>query len=243
MIEFRDICQNFGSKPILKNISLSLAPGQTHVLLGSSGVGKSTLLRILIGVQKPSHGEVLINGQRQACSDPANIGYVPQQGGLFPHLTGFENVVLVAKARHFPAQEIAERWKEIAPLVSLKSDIFQRYPHEISGGESQRIAILRALFLNPPLLVLDEPLSALDPLVRCRLRSDLKALFNQLKKTVVIVTHDLAEAAFFGHTISLLHDGSLIQSSTFETLRDRPSHPFVTEFIQSQRDLQLQEFV
>lgn len=241
MIELKDISHTFAGKLVLKNITLTLRPGQTHVLLGRSGAGKSTLLRILIGVLRPGQGEILVSGHRLERSDPADIGYVPQQGGLFPHLTGYENVVLVAKTRGWPAEKIAARWNEIAPLVSLKPEIFDRYPHEISGGESQRIAILRAVFLNPARLVLDEPLSALDPLVRSKLQTDLKALFNRLKKTVIIVTHDLAEAAYFGHTINLLHDGSLIQSGPFEELRDHPAHPFVTEFIQSQRDLQLKE--
>jgi osmoprotectant transport system ATP-binding protein len=241
VIKFSGISQSFGAKPILKNIDIALDRGKTHVLLGRSGSGKSTLLKILLGTQKPLRGEVRINGNIVSHADPREIGYVPQDGGLFPHLTNFQNVTIVAKARGWTADRIEKRFREIAPLVSMREELFSRYPREISGGESQRLAILRALFLDPPILVLDEPLSALDPIVRSNLQTDLKTLFNRLQKTVIIVTHDLAEAAYFGHSIHLLSGGDLLQSGTFEDLRDHAKHPFVTEFIQSQRALQLKD--
>lgn len=241
MIAFKRISLSFSTKPVLRDINLQLPAGKTHVLLGRSGSGKTTLLKILIGILRPDSGGAHINDRSVVGCDPQQIGYIPQDGGLFPHLTNFANITLVAKARGWQPSGIQARFATIAPLVSLRNEIFSKYPQECSGGERQRIAILRALFLDPPILVLDEPLSALDPLVRSQLQGDLKELFNNLKKTVIIVTHDLAEAAFFGHSISLLRNGELVQTGTFEDLRDRPAHQFVTEFIQSQRALEIVE--
>lgn len=197
-----------------------------------------------MGLLSPDQGEVSIAGRKLADSTREewleHIGYIPQNGGLFPHLTARKNVTLVAEARGWDAKKIEERWNEIFPLIQLRADLMNRFPKQLSGGEGQRVAIFRALFLNPKLLVLDEPLSALDPIVRSNLQTELKNLFNRLKKTVVIVTHDLAEAAYFGHTINILKSGELLQSGSFEELSSHPAHSYVEEFIRSQRSIEIE---
>lgn len=246
MVAFRHVTKSQSGQLILKDISFSWPNGQTHVLLGQSGSGKTTVLRTLMGLIPPDQGEVWLDDRRQGVVPREqwleSIGYIPQQGGLFPHLTAQQNVTLVAEARGWSKNRIEKRWNEIFHLMQLKEELLSRYPKELSGGEVQRIAILRALFLNPQLLVLDEPFGALDPIVRSNLQTELKDLFNRLKKTVIIVTHDLAEAAYFGHTINILRNGELLQSGTFEELRDHPSHPFVEEFIRSQRSIEIEGF-
>jgi osmoprotectant transport system ATP-binding protein len=241
LIEFKSIEKNVGGKEVLNRVSLTIARGQTHILLGPSGSGKTTLLKILMGLVAPTHGDVWIDGHNPRSMPLAQwvkrIGYVPQAGGLFPHLTVYENVTLVARAQKWPDALIAKRWSEITPLVSLHLELTNRFPKQISGGEAQRVAILRALFLDPEFLVLDEPLSALDPVVRSGMQSELKGLFDRLQKTVVIVTHDIAEAAYLGNCISLLHAGTVLQTGSFSDLRDHPAHPYVSEFVRSQRSL------
>jgi osmoprotectant transport system ATP-binding protein len=197
-----------------------------------------------MGLLPPDEGDVFVGQRRlgEVSRDEwlGSIGYIPQQGGLFPHLTARNNILLVAEARGWSSQEIERRWEELFPLMHLNLELMTRYPKQLSGGEVQRVAIFRALFLNPQLLVLDEPLSALDPIVRSSLQTELKNLFNRLKKTVVIVTHDLAEAAFFGHTINILKAGELLQSGTFQELSTHPAHPYVEEFVRSQRSIEIE---
>lgn len=197
-----------------------------------------------MGLLTPTEGEVRIGkrllGEVSREEWLRSIGYIPQQGGLFPHLTARNNVLLVAEARGWNRQQIEQRWEELFPVIQLSRDLMNRYPKELSGGEIQRVAIFRALFLNPQLLVLDEPLSALDPIVRSNLQTELKNLFNGLKKTVVIVTHDLAEAAYFGHSINILRGGELLQSGSFEELSTHPAHPYVEEFVRSQRSIEIE---
>lgn len=243
MVEFRHVTRFHAKRAVLRDVSFRWPEGQTHVLLGQSGSGKTTVLRTLMGLLPPDSGEVLIGGRRLGDVSRQewlqSIGYIPQQGGLFPHLNARKNVTLVAKARGWDPIKIESRWHEIFPLIQLRTDLMNRFPKELSGGEIQRLAIFRALFLNPQLLVLDEPLSALDPIVRSNLQTELKSLFNRLKKTVIIVTHDLAEAAYFGHTINILKAGELLQSGSFEELTSHPAHPYVEEFIRSQRSIQI----
>lgn len=237
MIEIRKLSKLFDKIEALKEISLTLPAGQNHVVIGSSGSGKTTLLRLLLGLEKPTEGSIFLSNKDLSQEKPAleDIGYMPQSGGLFPHMTAAENVRLVAKLQNWEEKKIATRQDELTQLIGLDEEILQRYPSQLSGGQKQRVSLMRALFLNPALLVLDEPLGALDPLIRFDLQTELAAVFTRLKKTVIIVTHDLSEAIFFGDTITLLHEGELIQTGSFQDLSERPAAAFVTKFLQAQR--------
>lgn len=223
---------------MLHNVSLSLKSGQTHVLLGSSGSGKSTLLRLICGLIDPTSGEIFFDKRKMSSKVQlklaSEIGYVIQEGGLFPHLTARNNIALSAQTHGWTRAKIKERVNYLANLVQLDETLLDRFPRQLSGGQRQRIALMRALMLDPPLLLLDEPLGALDPIVRSELQKELKRIFNLVKKTVVLVTHDVGEGAFFGHTISLFHDGALLQHGDFKSFIDHPVSDFVTRFIHAQ---------
>ena len=220
-------------------IDLEVPEGRTLVVLGPSGSGKTTLLRLLLGLLHPEQGTVRFRGEDLRTLDPAalrrRIGYVVQGGGLFPHLTGEGNVTLVARFLKWPAERIARRVAELCRLAQLPSDALARYPAQLSGGQAQRVGLLRSLMLDPEVLLLDEPLGALDPVTRYDLQEDLRAAFEQLRKTVVLVTHDLAEAAFFGHRLALMHDGRIAQVGTFEELSRAPADATVARFLHAQR--------
>ena len=242
MIQLRAVTKRFGDvAPALDAVDLELPTGKTSVLIGPSGCGKSTVLRLIVGLVEPTSGTVEIRGERVT---PANveslrrrIGYVIQDGGLFPHLTALQNITLMAAHLRRPAQETATRVDELCALTRLPREHLTRYPVELSGGQRQRVSLMRALMLKPEVLLLDEPLGALDPLVRTSLQRELREIFQQLRQTIVLVTHDIAEAAYLGDTLVLMNEGSVVQQGTFEELRDRPSTPFVAEFINAQRSL------
>jgi len=163
------------------------------------------------------------------------IGYVIQDGGLFPHLTALANATLLARYLGKDGTWIEQRVNELAALVSISRDTLARYPSGLSGGERQRVALMRALMLDPEVLMLDEPLAALDPIIRRGLQTELKQIFGRLDKTVVLVTHDLQEAAWFAGEIVLMRDGRIVQRGTLEDLLARPAEPFVSEFVHAQR--------
>lgn len=220
---------------------LRVEPRTTLALIGPSGCGKSTLLRLIIGLLRPDRGGVRIGG---TAMEPATrrglrlrMGYVVQEGGLFPHLTAEANVAIVARDLGWPRSRIDPRVAELADLTRLTGAMLRRYPAELSGGQRQRVALMRALMLDPEILLLDEPLAALDPMIRSGLQEELKVLFEKLRKTVVFVTHDIAEAAFLGGEIALMRQGRIVQRGAFEDLLRRPADPFVTEFIRAQRPL------
>jgi osmoprotectant transport system ATP-binding protein len=173
---------------------------------------------------------------------PANLlqtrqrmGYVIQEGGLFPHLSVRDNVTVMARYLQRNSDWIANRLAELAQLVRLPHELMNRFPAELSGGQRQRVSLMRALMLDPELLLLDEPLGALDPMIRYELQQELKSIFVQLGKTVVMVTHDIAEAAFFGDTLALMRDGRIVQTGSFKDLARTPAEPFVEQFINAQR--------
>jgi osmoprotectant transport system ATP-binding protein len=241
MLDLTNISKSFGGKPVLHDVNLHIPKGATHALIGSSGSGKTTLLRITLGLLPFDRGYVRIEGHAMLSFTPAQwaerIGYVPQEGGLFPHLTGRGNIVLIAKFRGWSAAKIKSRSDELGELVGLAPEILDRYPHEMSGGQRQRVAIMRAAFLDPPVMLLDEPMGALDPLIRVSLQSELKSIFKRLGKTVLLVTHDLSEAVFLAEGITLLHEGHVVQSGSYRDLLLNPAHDFVRHFIQAQRRL------
>lgn len=235
MLELQHICKRFDDKSVLDDVSLMVPQGATHALIGSSGSGKTTLLRITLGLIPFDRGYVKINGQpllsfsRTEWAD--RIGYVPQEGGLFPHLSASENIVLVARLRGWDKARINSRLIELTSLVDLDTTILERFPHELSGGQRQRVAVMRAAFMDPPVMLLDEPMGALDPLIRRDLQHELKSIFQRLKKTVVIVTHDLSEAVFLAEQITLLHHGRVVQTGSYQELVCQPADPFVSLFV------------
>ena len=238
MIEIKNVSKYYAGRPALKNINLSLKEGETHIFLGSSGSGKSTLLRIVSGLIDADEGHISISGETVSSQNQrklsSRIAYVIQEGGLFPHLTARENVGLAARLAGWNEQKIKARVSELCSLVQLEEVSLEQFPKQLSGGQRQRIALMRALMLDPPLILLDEPLGALDPLVRSELQKELKRIFNQVKKTVIMVTHDIGEGAFFGHTLSLFNEGQLIQHGNFKSFIQNPASDFVTRFIRAQ---------
>jgi len=239
MIKIADVTKHYDHKMVLNHISIGFEQEKTHVLLGSSGSGKSTLLRLITGLTQFSEGSISINGEIMNAANQQQLvrkmGYVIQDGGLFPHLTVVDNVILVAKTLGWDKEKIRLRLVDLLSLVEFDPLLLKRFPQQLSGGQKQRVGLMRALFLNPAILLLDEPLGALDPIVRSSLQNQLKEIFNRLKKTVLLVTHDIGEAAYFGHTITLMNEGRIVQNGTFEELVAHPIEPFVTEFINAQK--------
>jgi osmoprotectant transport system ATP-binding protein len=242
LFETRNLTKRFGETTALDDVSLELERGTTTAVIGPSGCGKSTLLNCLNGLIQPDSGDVFFAGQLITEMDHARrvevrrrIGYVIQEGGLFPHLTAHENAELVSKLCGDAPNRRAARVRELAQLVDLPHERLRDYPDQLSGGERQRVGIIRALMREPEALLLDEPMGALDPLTRAGLQGDLSEIFDRLGTTVVLVTHDLAEAATLADTIVVMRDGSVVQRADFATLRDSPANDFVAEFVSAQR--------
>jgi osmoprotectant transport system ATP-binding protein len=241
MLVLEHMSKAFDGKPVLTDVGLAIPKGATRALIGSSGSGKTTLLRITLRLIDPDQGTVRINDQPLSAFGPEEwadqIGYVPQDGGLFPHLTAEQNVALVPRLRRWTPQRLAQRIGELLQLVALDAALLPRFPHELSGGQKQRVAIMRAAMMDPAVMLLDEPMAALDPLIRSALQQDLKAIFQRLSKTVLIVTHDLGEAVFLAEQVTLLHAGKVLQTGNYRDLVLTPADPFVTSFINAQRTL------
>ncbi len=239
MIQLEDISKSFDGIEVLHHITLEIPEHKTVVLIGPSGCGKSTLLRLMVGLLWPDSGQISlfnktlsnenVEGLRQ------QVGFVLQDGGLFPHLTAAQNISLMASFLKRDSAWIESRLKELCDLTHLDRDILERYPRQLSGGQVQRVALMRALMLDPQILFLDEPLGALDPLHRVGLQEDMKVIFQQLGKTVVLVTHDMGEAASLGDLIVIMRDGNVLQYDTLSNLSANPTDPFINEFINAQR--------
>lgn len=238
MIHFRQVGKVFGEAVLLQATDLEIPDHKTTVLIGPSGSGKSTILRLISGLIEPTTGRIEINGkplQRTTLPDlRRRMGYVIQSGDLFPHLTARQNVLLVAKELRLPVNEMRARLEELCAMVRLPQDRLDQYPVELSGGEQRRVSLVRALMLNPEILLLDEPMGALDPMVRAGLLVDLKAMFDRLKTTVILVTHNLMEAARLGDWIVLLKQGRVVQQAPFAEFSSCPAEPFVSEFFHAQ---------
>ncbi|MDR3689389.1 MAG: ATP-binding cassette domain-containing protein [Fimbriimonas sp.] len=241
MINLTNVCKRYGSLTALQPTNLEIPSGKVTALIGPSGCGKSTILRIIVGLVRPDSGEIRIDGARMdpesSLSLRRKLGYVIQDGGLFPHLTARQNVTLMSEHLGKPVDEVQRRVEALADLTRFPKDSLDRYPLELSGGQRQRVGLMRALALEPSTLLLDEPLGALDPLVRSGLQADLKEIFIRLGQTVVLVTHDMGEAAYLADQIVLLREGAVVQQGTLEDFQKRPAEPFVTEFLNAQRAL------
>ncbi len=239
MLRLTQISKRYGDHPALAPTDLRIERATTVVLVGPSGCGKSTLLRLIAGLVTPDSGTVHLDDTLITADNIQQLrqrmGYVIQEGGLFPHLSVQANVTLMARYLRRDRNWIDERLEQLMQLVHLPPDLLTRFPCELSGGQRQRVGLMRALMLDPELLLLDEPLGALDPMIRYQLQQELRAIFAQLGKTVVLVTHDLAEAAYLGHTLVLIKDGRIVQTGPFEALARRPAETFVQEFIHAQR--------
>jgi osmoprotectant transport system ATP-binding protein len=220
-------------------IDLAIPEATTTALIGPSGAGKSTLLRMLNGLVRPDSGTVKFRGRPLPVDGieaiRRQIGYVVQGGGLFPHLEAIENVTLVARWLRWQPSRIAARIEELSAVARLPRDALRRLPRHLSGGQAQRVSLMRALMLDPDVLLLDEPLGALDPMTRFDLQEDLRDAFARLGKSVVMVTHDLAEAAFLAGNAVLLRDGRIVQQGPVEELARHPADEFVARFVRAHR--------
>ncbi len=239
MIRLELVTKTLGERFTLAPLTLDFAPAQTSAVIGPSGCGKSTLLRLIAGLLVPDGGRVMLDGTvlspQNADRVRHRIGYVIQEGGLFPHLCARDNVTLAANFLRWPAGRIGQRLNELAALVALDSTLLDRFPWELSGGQRQRVALMRALMLDPEVLLLDEPLGALDPITRSALHAELKSIFARLRKTVVLVTHDMHEAVWFAQHLVLMREGRIVQQGTLRNLVERPADPYVSAFISAQR--------
>ena len=229
MFELQEVSKRFGDTRALGPLTLEVAKGRTTVLIGPSGCGKSTLIRLMNGLlgpigARPLRGPAAARGRGGAAA--CGGGWVRVAGGgLFPHLTVERNVTLVARHLKWPVPRIRRRLEELAELTRFPTEALARFPAELSGGQRQRVGLMRALMLEPDVLLLDEPLGALDPMVRYELQEHLRAIFGRLRKTVVLVTHDLGEAGFLGDGIVLLREGRIIQQGPWPSWRRTPRSP------------------
>ena len=235
------VAKRYADMEAVGEVDLTIERDATTALIGPSGCGKTTLLRLMNGLIRPDAGEVWI-GDTKLTSENARglrlrMGYVVQDGGLFPHLDARANVVLMARQLGWSRERIDARLERLLALTRFPSGALGRFPSQLSGGQRQRVALMRALMLDPEILLLDEPLGALDPLVRRELQEDLASVFRELQKAVVLVTHDLPEAAFFARQVVLLRAGRIVQRGSVAELVKAPAEPFVAEFVRAQRVL------
>ena len=239
MILLNNISKSFNGTHAVKKVNLEFQGFETSVIIGPSGCGKSTLIRIITLLIEPDSGLVKIDDEVLSRDNilemRRKIGYVIQDGGLFPHLTAYQNVAVMADFFKWDKNRIDKKIHRLSELTKFPKEGLSKYPLQLSGGQKQRISLMRSLMLDPKILLLDEPLGALDPLIRFDLQNDLKEIFNELKVTVVMVTHDLSEAAFFGDKIILMKNGEVEQEGTIGNLLNKPKTAFVNKFIKAQR--------
>ena len=249
MIEIKNIVKTAGEKVILDDISLTIESGSFVVLIGPSGCGKTTTLKLLNKLIEPTSGEIYIDGKPISKEDPIklrrNIGYVIQNIGLFPHLTIKENIELIPKLKGDKSEEeISETTERLVKMVGLDPDEFlYKYPTELSGGQQQRIGVIRAIATDADIMLMDEPFSALDPITRTQLQEWLYELQQELKKTIIFVTHDMDEALKLADKICIMQGGKIQQYDTAENLLKHPANSFVKDFIGSDRLWSAPEYI
>jgi len=231
-----------GGKRAVDDLNLEFESGRFIVFIGPSGCGKTTTMKMINRLIEPTEGTIYINGKNIKNTDPVKlrreIGYVIQQIGLFPHMTIQQNISLVPRLLKWPEEKQRERAKELLQLVDMPEEFLDRYPHELSGGQQQRIGVLRALAADQPLILMDEPFGALDPITRDSLQDELKKLQKELGKTIVFVTHDMDEAIKLADQIVIMRDGKLVQTGTPDEILREPANEFVETFIGKERLLQ-----
>ena len=229
------------------DVSLEVGEGELHVLIGPSGSGKTTTMRMINCLEKPTGGRITINGRDTQTMNVVDlrrgIGYVIQQGGLFPHFTVADNVAVVPRLLGWPRQKRRQRAEELLALVGLPPELFaDRYPRQLSGGQQQRVGVARALAADPPIVLMDEPFGAVDPITRKQLQRELRRIQAEVRKTIVFVTHDIAEAFLLGDRIVLMAEGRIVQNATPADLLRHPADPFVTSFIGEDRGMRSLRF-
>ena len=239
MIAVDSVSKMYGGQAVVSNVSFTVEQGKTLVLLGTSGSGKTTVLKMINRLVEPTGGSICIDGEDISQGKPEvlrrKIGYVIQQSGLFPHYTVYENIALVPRLIGWPTNKIRQRVQTLLEVVGLSADYAERYPHELSGGQQQRVGIGRALAADPPLVLMDEPFGALDPITKQQMTREFASLGMLREKTVVLVTHDVLEAFALGDQICLLDGGIVQQGGTPRELLFRPKNDFVRSFFQTQR--------
>ncbi|RKQ34559.1 betaine/proline/choline family ABC transporter ATP-binding protein [Oceanobacillus halophilus] len=242
MLEFKNVTKRYDGKTAVKNLNLNIKKGEFVCFIGPSGCGKTTTMKMvnrLIGI---SGGDILVEGknikEQDAVELRRSIGYVIQQIGLMPHMTIKENIVLVGTLLKWSKEKKDQRARELLKLVDLPEEYLNKYPHELSGGQQQRIGVLRALAANPPLILMDEPFGALDPITRDSLQDEFKKLQKELGKTIVFVTHDMDEALKLGDRIVIMKDGEVVQADTPDEILRNPANEFVEEFLGKDRLIQ-----
>ncbi|HEV2061490.1 MAG TPA: ATP-binding cassette domain-containing protein, partial [Solirubrobacteraceae bacterium] len=242
-LEFQEVTKQYpgAQQPALDRLSLRIEPGETCMLVGPSGSGKTTAMRCVNRMVEVTDGDVLLDGRSILEEDPAqlrrHIGYVIQHVGLFPHRTVLQNIATVPHLLGWPKERIAARARELVELVGLDASLADRYPSQLSGGQRQRVGVARALAADPPLMLMDEPFGALDPITRERLQTEFVRLKERLGTTIVFVTHDVDEAIRLGDRVAILRDGALVQFATPAELLLHPADAFVEEFVGSDRAL------
>lgn len=240
MIEFQNVSMAYKDRPVLNHVDLTIQDSEFFVLIGSSGCGKTTLLKSINKLLNVQKGKLLINGtpvdRIKTNQLPNLVGYVVQAGGLFPHLTVEENIALVMRIAGYPSERISERVTEMLRMVDLDPDTYRnQYPSQLSGGQQQRVGVARAFAVDPPIVLMDEPFSALDPMTRAELQDEIHTLQKKTKKTVVFVTHDMDEAIKLADRICIIQEGHIVQCDTPERILKAPANQYATDFIGANR--------
>jgi osmoprotectant transport system ATP-binding protein len=241
LIAFEHVCKTYpGGVEAVKDLTMEVRDGETLVLLGTSGSGKTTTMKMVNRLIDPTSGQILIDGADVMESDPIElrrkIGYAIQHIGLFPHMTVGENVAVVPKLLGWPKARMDERVDELLGMVGLEPEDFRdRYPSQLSGGQKQRVGVARALAADPPIVLMDEPFGALDPITREQLQNEFLELESEIQKTIIFVTHDVFEAVKMADRIALLDEGRLQQLATPAELVESPANEFVDQFLGQHR--------
>ncbi|EGK06862.1 betaine/proline/choline family ABC transporter ATP-binding protein [Kroppenstedtia eburnea] len=243
MLKFDHVTKVYsGGKKAVEDLNLEVEQGEFIVFIGPSGCGKTTTMKMINRLIEPSEGSIYIKGENILHKNQVelrrSIGYVIQQIGLFPHMTIMENIALVPKLLKWPEDRRSKRAEELLKLVNMSREYLYRYPHELSGGQQQRIGVLRALAADPPLILMDEPFGALDPITRDSLQEEFKNLQQSLGKTIIFVTHDMDEALKLADRIVIMRGGKLVQVGTPDEILRNPVNEFVEEFIGKERLIQ-----
>ena len=241
MIRYEKITKSYQSGiNAVADFTLSIAQGELLAIIGPSGCGKTTVLKMLNRLVEPTSGRILLNGEDIRTLDPIalrrSMGYVIQQVGLFPHMNILDNIAIVPDILGWPAEKQRERANELLNLIDMNpAEFAHRYPHQLSGGPQQRMGVLRALAADPEVILMDEPFGAVDPLTRAKLQQELKALHTRLKKTILLVTHDIEEAFRLADRVLLMQGGQIVQLGVPAVFLEHPATSFVREYIGSHR--------